>query len=110
MNILITGAATGIGKSLADKFSKEGYTVISTYHTTKGPGYHLDLSNESDIKTLVNNIGVSTDKVVEVVYNTAMNKYKLKNGADIKVRDYRFGTYLRIPFIVARKVKKLAFS
>jgi len=35
--VLITGAATGIGKAIAEAFAKEGYQLALHYHTLVPP-------------------------------------------------------------------------
>lgn len=85
--VLITGGATGIGKSTAMLFAQKGYDVFVTYNQTK-PDFDgvtkikCDLENEEDIlnlfKTvrnidiLVNNAGIS---LIKQINDTTAEEY-----------------------------------
>ncbi len=79
--ILITGISRGIGKALAEKFLREGYSVIGTSQTGSVDFTHehlkifqLDLSSTKSIKKCVENITVflnSSDNKIDILINNA---------------------------------------
>ncbi|WP_226688447.1 SDR family oxidoreductase [Ruegeria arenilitoris] len=64
--VVVTGAAQGIGKGLAERFAKDGATVVcsdidqrgakSVASQIGGHGLACDVSSEDDIKTLINTV------------------------------------------------------
>jgi NAD(P)-dependent dehydrogenase (short-subunit alcohol dehydrogenase family) len=75
--ILITGISKGIGKALAQKFLKEGHSVIGTFFSGEIDfahehlkAYHLDLSKPESIKECVQAISDSGAKI-DILINNA---------------------------------------
>jgi NAD(P)-dependent dehydrogenase (short-subunit alcohol dehydrogenase family) len=75
--VLITGIGKGIGKSIAEKFLKEGYFVIGTSFNTavenKNPKlaiYPLDLSSDESIAHCSNEI-IRAGKKIDIHINNA---------------------------------------
>ena len=85
-NALITGAAKGIGKSIALDLARSGYNIIATYNTSineinelkneieaigvKFDSYKLDISNEKNLNEVCNSI-LSKYKKIDVLINNA---------------------------------------
>lgn len=76
-NILITGTNKGIGKSLAEKFLKEGHFVIGTYHAGKSGikngrflEFKLDLASEKITDACVRKIS-ATGRKIDILINNA---------------------------------------
>ncbi|MFM2269805.1 MAG: hypothetical protein RL757_3246 [Bacteroidota bacterium] len=67
-NVLITGAATGLGKALVEQFAERGYRVWATYRSTSLPSewttrfgarvqpLYMDISDEAHIQRAVNQL------------------------------------------------------
>jgi 3-oxoacyl-[acyl-carrier protein] reductase len=79
---IVTGAAKGLGESIARRFSEEGATVIGidmtelTYECDNVTGYTLDVTNRKDVEALmsklpekidvlVNNAGITRDALLQ---------------------------------------------
>ncbi len=76
--VLITGISRGIGRSLADKFLKEGYIVIGTYFTNPiSPKenlfpFYLDLSSSKSIESCAGEIQKLGKKINILINNAAI--------------------------------------
>jgi pyridoxal 4-dehydrogenase len=66
---IVTGAAQGIGKAVADKLADEGATVVGA-DVQAGVTMHVDVSNEEDVKRMVAET-VSQHGKVDVLVNVA---------------------------------------
>lgn len=87
MNILITGAATGIGKATALLFKKMGYNVFVTYNKTPVDydgvtAIQCDLSKVDEIKNLFDSI----EDIDVLVNNAGISLIKMIN--DVSEEDY----------------------
>ena len=75
MVVLITGASKGIGLTLSQILHEYGATVIGVYNNTiinscLYDKYKCDISNEEDIKNLINNV-IDKHEKIDVVVNCA---------------------------------------
>ena len=86
---LITGSAKGIGREISLDLARSGYNIIATYNTSlkeinelkskvENIGvqfdlYKLDLSNESNINDVCNNIKEKYQKIDVLVNNAALS-------------------------------------
>lgn len=84
--VLITGSSSGIGKTTAIRFAKEGAKVVVNYNTNKKGGeetvveikkngaeaalIQADVGNEKDIKRLFNSV-VNTFGTIDILINNA---------------------------------------
>lgn len=119
--VLITGASHGIGKSLAEKFAKEGYDLVLTYLTNEVKATSLkkeleekynsnvlclktDISKEEDVINLLNNVIKKYKKVNVLINNAAYtcdNYYKDKTKEEfLRVLEVNVvGTFLVTKYI-----------
>ena len=88
-NALITGAAKGIGKSIALDLARSGYNIIATYNTSKEEiknlekkietigvkftSYKLDVSNSNEVTNFCKTIKNNFDKIDVLVNNAALS-------------------------------------
>lgn len=88
-NALITGAAKGIGKSIALDLARSGYNIIATYNTSKEEiknlekkietigvkftSYKLDISNSNEVTNFCKTIKNNFDKIDVLVNNAALS-------------------------------------
>ena len=66
---IVTGAAQGIGKAVADKLAAEGATVVGA-DVQPGTTMTVDVSNEDEVKRLVDDTVAQHDKL-DVLVNSA---------------------------------------
>lgn len=119
--VLITGGSHGIGKSLAEKFAKEGYDIVFTYLTSKLKANMLekelkekynsnvlclkvDIAKEEDVKNLFNNVAREYKKIDVLINNAAYtcdNHYKDKTKEEfLRVLEVNVvGTFLVTKYI-----------
>jgi len=85
---------TSLTKSLADETDLLVYTIHPSKTAVSRNNFH----------------GVPVERVVEVIYNIVIGKYRSKYGSEIRVRDYRWGPHLRLLLIALRFLKNLFFG
>lgn len=99
--ILITGASSGIGKSLAEEFASRGANVvlgarqyvklceisdnIIKRYKVKSLAIQLDVTNEEDCRNFVNQALYSMGKIDVLVNNAGISMRALFNDLDLKV-------------------------
>ena len=78
---IVTGAAQGIGKAIADKVAEEGATVVAADINGEGAeqaapaggsGMQVDISNEDDVKRMVEDTVAAYGKLDVLVNNAAI--------------------------------------
>lgn len=97
---IVTGAASGVGKTLSSLLKKRGYNVIEVYHNKViSGGYKCNITNEDEVKELFK-YALNTYGEISGVVNCATlcidNEYKDKSGEEfLKVVNTNLvGTYL----------------
>lgn len=106
--VLITGGATGIGKSTAMLFVQKGYDVFVTYNQTK-PDFDgvtkikCNLENEEDILNLFKTVG----NIDILVNNAGISLIKQINDTTAEEYDKIMSVNARSYFLCSREAIKL---
>lgn len=106
--VLITGGATGIGKSTAMLFAQKGYDVFVTYNQTK-PDFDgvtkikCNLENEEDILNLFKTVG----NIEILVNNAGISLIKQINDTTAEEYDKIMSVNARSYFLCSREAVKL---
>jgi len=106
--VLITGGATGIGKSTAMLFAQKGYDVFVTYNQTK-PDFDgvtkikCNLENEEDILNLFKTVG----NIDILVNNAGISLIKQINDTTADEYDKIMSVNARSYFLCSREAIKL---
>ena len=106
--VLITGSATGIGKSTAMLFAQKGYDVFVTYNQTK-PDFDgvtkikCNLENEEDILNLFKTVG----NIDILVNNAGISLIKQINDTTAEEYDKIMSVNARSYFLCSREAIKL---
>lgn len=106
--VLITGGATGIGKSAAMLFAQKGYDVFVTYNQTK-PDFagvtkiKCNLENEEDILNLFKTVG----NIDILVNNAGISLIKQINDTTAEEYDKIMSVNARSYFLCSREAIKL---
>lgn len=106
--VLITGGATGIGKSTAMLFAQKGYDVFVTYNQTK-PDFDgitkikCNLENEEDILNLFKTVG----NIDILVNNAGISLIKQINDTTVEEYDKIMSVNARSYFLCSREAVKL---
>lgn len=106
--VLITGGATGIGKSTAMLFAQKGYDVFVTYNQTK-PDFDgitkikCNLENEEDILNLFKTVG----NIDILVNNAGISLIKQINDTTAEEYDKIMSINARSYFLCSREAVKL---
>ena len=106
--VLITGGATGIGKSTAMLFAQKGYDVFVTYNQTK-PDFDgvtkikCNLENEKDILNLFKTVG----NIDILVNNAGLSLIKQINDTTAEEYDKIMSVNARSYFLCSREAIKL---
>jgi 3-oxoacyl-[acyl-carrier protein] reductase len=106
--VLITGGATGIGKSTAMLFAQKGYDVFVTYNQTK-PDFDgvtkikCNLENEEDILNLFKTVG----NIDILVNNAGISLIKQINDTTAEEYDKIMSVNARSYFLCSREAIKL---
>ena len=123
MNILkkktaiITGAAQGIGKAIAMRFSKEGAVVVLLDTNKKkldltlseigsnAYGFQVDITNEKDVEKIINNVENSYG-VIDILVNNAASTSKKEKITKISLKEWEkvLGVNINGTFIVTKSV------
>ena len=108
--VIVTGAAQGIGRAIAEAYSREGATVIAAdLQETKRDKIHFirtDVRKESDIQSLMARVVEQFGKI-DVLINNA-GKFVVTPPTELKldVWDDIINTNLRSVFLCSREAAK----
>lgn len=97
MNIIITGADSGIGKQLALDYQNLGHHVIATHYEV-GHDYHLDLSNLDSIKACCQQIKKLNLKIDLVINNAGISCW----GPQLEIDDAVWENVIKVNLIGTR--------
>jgi len=110
-SIINIGSTLGfIGKKNAviycvAKFGIRGFTKALAKENTN---LKINAVNPCLTNTAMGNAnGIEPMEVAQIIYNTAVGKYKIKSGLEINVRDYRFGWFVAKIIIFFKKIKNI---
>lgn len=115
-NVLITGANTGIGKSILKKFIKKKFFVIGTSRTYSGAkkiqkilkknglGMILKINNYSKIKFFLKKIINKVGHIDILIHNIGTTKDDLITNISKKNWDYIINTNLTSIFYITKKI------
>lgn len=68
--VVITGASSGIGKALAEKYKEQGFSVVGISRTQLNGGYSADITNFDEVKKAFDNIKKTYGKI-DILINNA---------------------------------------
>lgn len=118
---VITGGASGIGKSLTHLFVSEGATVVAadinedalqkvSEESDKIKGIKLDVSNEEDWQSLVHQVEQDFGRIDILINNAGVTSEKMINDIDYKDWEFLmkingFGTLLGMKYVAPLMVK-----
>ncbi|WP_158735877.1 SDR family NAD(P)-dependent oxidoreductase [Alteribacillus sp. YIM 98480] len=118
---LITGAASGIGRGIAEAFAKEGSSLMLNYFGKEKEAVELqkdltstydidvqiieaDVSNEEQVKHMVDTAVHHFNKIDVLVNSAGILTQKLFKDMDTKTWDQMLQVNLRGPFLCSRYV------
>lgn len=109
--VLVTGGARGLGKKICIAFKNAGYKVLFTYNSTLPDeelsdchGYQCDLSNEDDIKALIQKIYLEYKSVDILVNNAAVEINKDISSRTKKDFMHTLDVNLVAPFLLCKEI------
>lgn len=108
--VIVTGAAHGIGKAIAEAYSREGATVIGAdIHEIEKESLHFiqtDVRKESDIQSLMAEVAARFGKV-DILINNA-GKFKITPPTELTLEEWDdfINTNLRSVFLCSREAVK----
>ncbi|MFH1457483.1 MAG: SDR family oxidoreductase [Patescibacteria group bacterium] len=89
----------------ASKYGVRGFTkTIAQEHSN----LKVYLVNPGGVATRMTDFkGDHPSQIAQIIFNTAVGKYKIKSGDDINLEDYKYGKFKRDYLIFIRFVKKI---
>ena len=108
--VIVTGAAHGIGKAIAEAYSREGATVIGAdIHEIEKESLHFiqtDVRKESDIQSLMAEVAARFGKVDSPINNAG--KFKITPPTELTLEEWDdfINTNLRSVFLCSREAVK----
>ncbi len=111
--MIITGASKGIGKYLAEYYSKKGFHVIGCSRKSidhKLDNYHhfiLDVSDESEVKNMISSIRKKHGKVDILINNAGIASMNHALLTDIRTVNKIYNTNFFGTFLFCREASKI---
>lgn len=108
--VIVTGAAHGIGKAIAEAYSSEGATVIGAdIHEIEEETLHFiqtDVRKESDVQSLMAEVASRFGRI-DILINNA-GKFKVTPPTELTLEDWDdlLNTNLRSVFLCSREAVK----
>lgn len=113
--VLVTGASRGIGKSIAEILSKEGYSVIGTYNTgseeakaiqDKYENIEFMQVNFSDRNSTLNFIKkLENEKFTAIINNAGMIDFEDWDEFSMELWDKTMEVNLNTPMLISHKLR-----
>ena len=115
---IVTGGASGIGLSIAEKLLKNNYQVIISYNSSTDSArsllekyenldiFHVDLSNPENTQSLIDFAFSKYHKIDLLVNNAGVDLVKMINDTTFDDFDYIMKVNLYSPYFLARGVAK----
>lgn len=115
---IVTGGATGIGLSIAEKLLKNNYQVIISYNSSTDSArnllekyenldiFQVDLSNPENAQSLIDFAFSKYHKIDLLVNNAGVDLVKMINDTTFDDFDYIMKVNLYSPYFLARDVAK----
>ncbi|MDB5084704.1 MAG: short-chain dehydrogenase/reductase [Bacilli bacterium] len=114
--VLITGAAKGIGRAIAEKFSRQGWTVVLVdmdlehgqefAHLLSQQGetqfFHGDIRDEQLLANLIVSIEQNYGRLDAIINNAGIGKFRPLEEVTLADFDEVLATNLRAPFWLAK--------
>jgi glucose 1-dehydrogenase len=105
---IITGAAGGIGRAVANLFAREGWKVIATDRKEASDFeegvdfHHMDVSDPQSIERLFKHLGSWTDELHAIINNAAIQICKPMIEMEVEEWDAIMASNLRSIFLTTR--------
>ncbi len=76
-NVLVTGGTRGIGEAISREFAKKGYDIIINYINSNKKAQNLkqELEKEYNIKVLPIQVDISNEKEIKNMVDTVINEF-----------------------------------
>lgn len=116
--VIVTGGASGIGLSIAEKLLKNNYQVIISYNSSTDSArsllekyenldiFQIDLSNPENTQSLIDFAFSKYRKIDLLVNNAGVDLVKMINDTTFDDFDYIMKVNLYSPYFLARGVAK----
>jgi 3-oxoacyl-[acyl-carrier protein] reductase len=105
---IVTGAARGIGKSIADRFEADGATVIRA--DVQGETERLDVSDEADVESFVSFVARRHGRIDILVNNAGIGLTRLMTDTTLEEWNRIIAVNLTGAFLSSRAVARIMIA